>query len=24
VPTPEDQPITPAAAPLDFFDPRGC
>ncbi len=24
VPTPEGQPITPAAAPLDFFDPRGC
>jgi hypothetical protein len=24
IPTPDDQPISPSAAPLDFFDPRGC
>ena len=24
VPTPGGEPVTPAAAPLDFFDPRGC
>jgi len=24
VPTPDGEPISPSAAPLDFFDPRGC